>query len=481
MLREEFRTHATYSGKGRFLSFPLFVFFLSFFTGLTLDRMLETVTLEEMAVFSHLSAFLYGLSVGAFGVMGKQYLERRYGSSNYMLAMPFILPLSFRTTFLGIYLRDSVFYMVLLLVPATLGLVAAAPIMGFSFVSIGLFFVGILLAFMLGLSLSFLASVVYVRSIKAFGAFTACIAVLFALQSLTEIPGLEVLIPSLGFQSRVQPFVPATDEAVLYLLVSSGLVALMAVLAYALVDVRITTNSRAWGSLLPSYYGKTRLVSGASKALIAKEFVDLRRSGTVAKMAFSFVLPLLFLSFTAWFVNHGLSIPVGFNTVFYAAMVGFIGILMYSWLNNVDLAEYYSLLPVTVPQLVKVRILVFLLLTLGISAAFVAAISLVNGELGLLWLALLVMVVTSLYMVVMTAYLTGLRTNTFLFDTGVLIKFSVMSFLPDVCLVILSFSLVSNWSMALAGLALVLGSMLLATRILYRGIESKWRGAEFAS
>jgi len=88
--------------------------------------------------------------------------------------------------------------------------------------------------------------------------------------------------------------------------------------------------------------------------------------------------------------------------------------------------------------------------------------------------------VTSLYMVVMTAYLTGLKTNTFLFDTSVLTKFSVLSFLPDLCLTILSFSLQSNWSVALVGIALVLGSLAVATFILFRGIDGKWAGTSFA-
>ena len=104
MLKEEFRSHATYSGKERFLTFPVFVFFLSTVVGLTLDRITETVTLEELATFSHLSSFIYGLSVGAFGLMGRQYLERRYGRSNYLVTMPYLLPLSFRSAFLGIFL-----------------------------------------------------------------------------------------------------------------------------------------------------------------------------------------------------------------------------------------------------------------------------------------------------------------------------------------------------------------------------------------
>jgi hypothetical protein len=481
MLREEFRSHATYSGTERFLSFPFFVFFISAAIGLTLDRISETVTLGELATFAHLSAFIYGLSVGAFGLMGRQYLERRYGRSNYLVAMPFLLPLTFRRTFLGIYLRDAVFYMVLLLVPATLGLAAVAPVMDFSLVSIGLFFVAVLATFMVGLSLSFLASVLFIRNVAVFLALTAFIASIFLLHLATGTPALSEILFPLGFQMNVQPMGTDASAALTSLAIASVFVLLMTAGAYALVSVRMESSSQMYQSVLPSYHERLPVAKGLNRTLISKELVDLRRSGTVAKMFFSLVLPLLFLAFAAWFVNHGLAIPVGFNTVFYAAMVGFIGILMYNWLNNIDLSEYYSLIPVTVPQLIKVRVVVFLLLTLGISAFFVVGISIINGDTELLWLAMIVMFVTSLYMASLTAYLTGLRTNTFLFDTGILAKFSVMSFLPDVCLTILSFSLLSDWIAAVSGITLVLFSMLFTTWILYRGIETKWAKTSFTT
>jgi len=479
MLKEEFRTHASYSGRRRFLSFPAFVFVLAFGTGLTLDKMLETVSLEQLAIFSHISVFVYGLSVGAFGLMGREYLERRYGRNNYLVAMPYLLPISFKTTFLGIYLRDAIFYVLLMLAPASLGLAVAAPVAGFSVLSVGLFFVAVLVTFMLGMSLSFLASVVYIRSMPWFVVLTSLIAALFAAYGVLGLVGPEVVMPSLAFQMAVRPFPVEPFEALVGLGAGILLTVIMTALAYALVEVRINIVSQAYRNLLPSYHRRIGFFREPDRALISKELVDLRRSGIVAKMFFSFVLPLLFLSFTVWFVNYGLAIPVGFNSVFYAAMVGFIGVLMYSWLNNIDLAEYYSLLPVTVPRMIRIRIIVFMFLTLGVSAFFVVAISVLNGETELLWLALIVMVVTSLYMVVMTAYLTGLKTNTFLFDTTVLGKFTVMSFLPDLCLTILSFSLLSNWLLALLGICLVLGSLGISTLILYRGIDRKWARAQF--
>jgi hypothetical protein len=196
-------------------------------------------------------------------------------------------------------------------------------------------------------------------------------------------------------------------------------------------------------------------------------------------MFFSFVTPLIFLSFTVWFVRNGLNLPIGFNTVFYAAMVGFFGISLYNWLNNVDNMDYMSTLPLSVPQVIRVKLLAYLFLTLGISAAFVIAISWMNGDTRLLWLALPVMVVTSLYSVVMTAYLTGLRTNSFLFDPGVLLAFSAMSMLPDVGLAVLSFTIDASPAFAIGGIALALGALALGTLILYQGIDRKWSRAAF--
>src|SRR3989449_2608923 len=52
----------------------------------------------------------------------------------------------------------------------------------------------------------------------------------------------------------------------------------------------------------------------------------------------------------------------------------------------------------------------------------------------------------------MTAYLTGLRTNSVLFDPGVLARCSVMSMLPDFGLTILSFTIYRDLRLAAIGI-----------------------------
>jgi hypothetical protein len=425
----------------------------------------------------HVGVFIYGISVGAFGFMGRMYVERQWGERGFLVAVPQLHPISFKKTFFGLYARDVIFYVFLLLLPATLGLAASVPITGFSLISISFLFASTFLSFLLGISLSFLMSVLYIRSTFVFMIAVGSIFALFLGQSLLGLYPLEYLVPGLGLQYSLPPYILNIENAVGFTVMALVLVALFDLLSVILVQERF--ESRKMGKVDYILPGVEKRVSFAKKykTLLGKELVDLARSGTVSKMFFSFVTPLLFLSLTVWFVRTGLALPVGFNTVFYGAMVGFFGVLLYSWLNNVDVTDYYATLPVTVPQVIKSKLLAFLIMTMWISTVFVLAISWLNNDTSLLWLALPVMFIVSIYMVVMVAYLTGLRTNSFLFDPGVLIKFSIMSILPDLCLTILSFTLRAPGQVIFSIMGIVLVCAI--PWILYKGIDKKWSRTEF--
>ncbi|MDH4123382.1 MAG: hypothetical protein OEV21_04815 [Thermoplasmata archaeon] len=477
MLKEELRTHTTYSGQ-RFFTFPIVVFIFALILALFMERLLVEASLSQLMLLALASAFIYGIGVGSFGFMGRQYIEKRYGTQNYIVAMPSLLPITYRKTFLGLYIRDSIFYILLVLVPAVAGLLVASPFTGFKITSILFFFVAAVLSFQIGTSISFFGSILYNRSSLAFITFTSVLIALVILGGALKVFDIQLIVPALGFEFSLPPFAADYQSALLFLTVSLAMIFALIGLSIALMKFNFIVRDSRHESILPKYIEMFSL-SKSYKNLVGKEFVDLRRSGTIGKMSFSFILPLVFLSFTSWFVNTGLGIEVGFNTVFYGAMVGFLGVLLYSWLNNVDSADYYSLIPVTVPQVIRARLIVFLFLTLGISTAFVVIISIMNNEVDILWLALLVMFITSIYMVVMTAYLTGLRTNTFLFDMGIMGRFAIMSFLPDVCLTILSFSLRTDPLFSASSIILVLAILIGTTIILLKGIETKWRRTGF--
>ena len=478
MMKEEFRVHASYSGRAMFLSFPVIIGLFSLAIAASSPRLLATTPLGDAILLLHLSVFLYGLSVGAFGFLGRQYLERKSGTRNYIVTMPALLPMRLRRTFLGMYLRDALFYVALLLGPATIGLAFSVPFTGFHLSSIGILFGACLLDFLVGMSLSFFVSTLYMRSRIGFGASVAGVSAVFAAAGAFRwipvswvLPGLAAhdLLPPLGFDP-VGAAAFVGEGLLLVGLLVAGAVALVPD-RYEPLAVHAREELTRYAAVFARFprYG----------TLLAKEFVDLKRSGTFAKMFFSFVAPLLFLSFTAWFVRYGLQVPVGFNTVFYAGMVGFFGVMLYNWLNNVDEMDYLATVPVSVPQVIRAKLLAFLLMTTWITVGFVVAIGWLNRDTRLLWLAIPVALITSAYMVTMTAYLTGLRTNSFLFDPGVLARFTVLSMVPDLGLTILSFTIDRDTPFAVAGIALMLAVLGGATYFLLQGIEAKWRGHEF--
>ena len=478
MLKEEFRVHASYSSRTMFLSFPFIITMFALSIAVTSGRLLAYTPLTDAILLLHVSVFLYGLSVGAFGFLGRQYLERTNGTRNYIVAMPAILPMHLRRTFFGMFVRDSIFYVALLLAPATIGLMISIPVTHFRLTSIGILFGTALLSFLLGMSLSFLVSTVYMRSRTGFAAAVIGVSGIFGAAGTTRAIPLSWILPGLAAHQNLPPLGTNAGAAAALILLALGTVAGLVVGAVLLVPDRFEPPAVEVRDELPRILSRLRGFDRIG-TLLGKEFLDLQRSGTFAKMFFSFVTPLLFLSFTAWFVRYGLQVPVGFNTVFYAGMVGFFGVILYNWLNNVDATDYLATVPVSVPEVIRAKLLAFLLLTTWISVGFVVTIAWLNADTRLLWLAIPIVVVTSTYIVVLTAYLTGLRTNSFLFDPGVLARFSVMSMLPDFGLTILSFTIDRDLRFAATGIGIVLTVLAATTYILLKGIDAKWRGTEF--
>src|SRR5256886_2058816 len=206
MLREEFRVHTSYSGRLAFLAFPIIITVFSLAIAVTSERLFTYTPFSDAILLLHASVFLYGLSVGAFGFLGRQYLERTNGTRNYLVAMPGILPMRLRKTFLGMYVRDAIFYVALLLAPATIGLILSIPLTHFRITSIGVLFGAALLSFLLGMSLSFFVSTVYMRNQTAFVICVGGITALFAAAGTTRTIPLSWILPGLAAHEHLSPF-----------------------------------------------------------------------------------------------------------------------------------------------------------------------------------------------------------------------------------------------------------------------------------
>jgi hypothetical protein len=220
--------------------------------------------------------------------------------------------------------------------------------------------------------------------------------------------------------------------------------------------------------------------TGRLSALVAKEWVELSRSGVMKQVVLGLAGTLLGVYFIIWLIETGLGFSFPFNVVSYSGFVGLMGVLTYSWITAMEHNESLNALPVKVDEVVEAKLVLYLILTAGISAGCVMLISLARKELSLLAMGLLVAGANAAYAGSVTARLTGLWTNTMFFDAKVISKFAAAVVPP--LLVVESASL---WIQVIGApvvyaIAAVSLFQAAASIVMLRGVREKWRGASFA-
>ncbi|MCK5561501.1 MAG: hypothetical protein KAJ51_12940 [Thermoplasmata archaeon] len=469
MLKEEYRFHTSFLAKYNFLGFPIMIMVFTFILAIFTPQLLKELSLNEIYFSLHSSLFLYGLSMGAFAFLGREYLERRFGQVNFMVSAPILLPIKFKTAFFAFFFHDVIFYILVTIIPLTCGLLLSIPFSGILVTSVLFLSILLILSFLLGISFSFFMSAVYMKNQKIFIGIVIVIIILLLGGFQFRWLDYGIIFPTLKFQlTRYWQYL------------AHGVVLIISFMVFAsyLIDERFETPSKHYKTELIKRRQQFQ-VMGSYSILTAKELIDLVRSRTLTKIMFSFAVPLVFITFISWFFRVGLEIPIEFNIIFYGGMVGFFGLLIYSWQNNTDVIEFYQVLPITVPKVIKSKIIVFALITTGMSTSFVVVMAFIHNELTLLGWALLVMFITSFYIVTVVAYLTGLRTNTYLFNVTVLVKFVILVSLPLFCITILSFTLYSNYLISIFSILFICLILCAGTYVLFRGIEKKWAHEEF--
>ncbi|HUS79291.1 MAG TPA: hypothetical protein VM050_11610 [Patescibacteria group bacterium] len=469
MLREEWRLHRSLIGWAGSGLFPLFILVLSAGLALAARLFLTNLSTSTILLMLHVASVMYGLFVGALGHVGERVMTRRLGQINMLLQIPQIQPISFKRTLTLFFLKDAVFYVVYSFIPITLGVALVSSVIGVSLRGVGLLGVTMLLTFFMGMGLSFLVSASAARSRRLAGALTLTVlAMVSAVWPLGMLKLGHLLFP-LGYWSSGNPL----------LLVASLLVASAFSVAGTLaVKERFDSVQHSQRSILLPTEGRFAFTKDMS-TLMAKEWLELRRSGTMAQVTMGYVGVLLGVYFIIWLFEEGVGIPLPFNVVSYAGFVGFMGVITYSWLTVVEPNECLNAMPMTVDRVVWAKILIYLLITAGISAGYVTLIAALRGELGLLIPAIVVSEVTSIYTVAVTAYLTALWTNTMFFDVRVLIKFSA-AVVPLLTMIeVASLWILGASPQATAAIGAAIALELALSVQFIRGINGRWGKASF--
>lgn len=472
MMKEEYRLHAAFIGKSQFFLFPLMIMIFSLIISISSRVLLQNISQTQIYVYIHSIIFAYGFGVGLFAIFAESVSERRFKNVSLLLTFSINMPVKFKTIFSAFYIKDILYYIAFTILPLILGIILSIPFTSFSIISILLLFLGLVLSFLLGISIMFFLSLSYLKKPSLVAAGLLIFFTLIITGYELKLLRLSSLFVSLKFQLENSP---------LYLFLSLFISLVLSVAASFLVNERIEIKRHL--KILGSFDSAVKKFkfAGAYNILLAKEWIDIRRSRTLYPIIGAYMGPLAFLGVLAWALKNAFAFPIPFNSVFYAGMIGFFGMTIYSWLNNIDSSDFYQTLPTNVPKVVRTRFLMCMMFASWISAIFVVAITLVNSDVQFLLISLLVAFTITFYTAGVVAHLTGLRTNTYLFDTRILGKFSLMTMPPLIALIILSIHLNigADFLLSTAIIAAICCMLLVLALFLYKRIDKKWESEGF--
>ena len=106
MLKEEWRIHTTILNNKMFAFFPLIIFILSFIGSLFITILKNVITIDQLFKYAHYLFFFFGLSVGAFGLFGKEIMNRRFGQASLVAYSSRTLPVSERIIFFAFFAEN---------------------------------------------------------------------------------------------------------------------------------------------------------------------------------------------------------------------------------------------------------------------------------------------------------------------------------------------------------------------------------------
>ncbi|MDD3247124.1 MAG: hypothetical protein PHF18_09800 [Methanosarcina sp.] len=419
MIKEEWRMHSSLFGHSGFALFPVFIFLFTFFVSLVLPVFREIVTDAQIALGMHYIFLLVGGMVGAFGLLGREFMNRRFGQASLIAYSSRVLPVSERFIFANFLGKDVVYYFILYILPFVAGFALAAK-----FVPAGNFgasatlltlLLTLSISFMIGISAIFFLSTVYAHSGKILLLCLLAASLLLLHISGNFNQGTLYSLPSLSFF-----LVPSENQ----LLLSGVLILVPSALSLIFLKIDFPQAQKSFSnsfSKLCRYLGSYRYA-----AFVAKDSLDLKRSeGGLGKLIFSFVLPLLLV----WTLLSALGkvIPALSTLTLFALVLGVLSSSMYNWLTEYDIFSSYAFLPLKASDMIKSKLNSYLILNL-VPLVILTLLALKKDPMFLIP-SLTLFLTISLYMVSVLVYLTGLSPSINLYN-GKIFALYMLSVMP---------------------------------------------------
>ena len=516
MFVEEARKSVEFAKKRQMVLFPLLLtlvtaistiglqFLVGDSTAQTSDIDSKTFTWQELRFALHLPLFMFSLGMGTFAFMGRDAIVRRTATKNYLLAAPALQPLPNSMAHFVYFVKDMLFYVLLILTPIISGMALGILLDGVSGIRTPLLWSSLPWTWLAmattlgqGLALSFLASSLWLRG-RPFTLGGPVVIVAVGIAVGVGVLPADLLLWGLAAQAS-----QSGVAILLGLALSVGIGFLAAQLILDDFDVSVVEQ----GDLLEPMYNRLGFLGrGEIRLIVAKEFVDLFRSGAIKKMTVSYAIPLLVLLGMAWLVDFA-EAPIPINLLSYAPFLGFFGFNFYSWLTILDSPDFMNGLPLKVPDLIRAKVVVYFLATSWISLIFIVLMAWRLDEWASLPTSIIVMFANSVYIVALTAFLMGLRPNKAIFDASIMVWFWIGTVLPLLGLFLLSFtqgdvSLYGNWwerasqdglaataqmydetmvQQGYIGMIAISVGLMFASGVLWKLMDRRWGRAEFSN
>ncbi|PXY77438.1 MAG: hypothetical protein CXX81_12210 [Methanobacteriota archaeon] len=133
MFKEEWRQNIDFAKKRHIALFPVMLALLSliltvglrYLTGevlITAEAEKQAFSWDQLKLYMHGGIFAFSLSMGSFAFIGRVMVSQRAGGKNYLLAIPAVQPLDLVTNYFAYYAKEVSYYVLMLLVPAVIGM-----------------------------------------------------------------------------------------------------------------------------------------------------------------------------------------------------------------------------------------------------------------------------------------------------------------------------------------------------------------------
>lgn len=412
MFIEEWRIHTSTFDNKLFAFFPIMIGIGAFILSMLLPFLTRIMTLRQLFLSVHFIFIFFGVSIGAFGLFGKEIMNRRFGQASLVAYSSRSLPVSERRIFFYFFLKDVVYYIILWILPIILGFLIATFFIEISVFSAIIASVSLIISFLIGLSLVFFLSTIYAHSsrILIILLIAAGVILLFFNQTY-EITFTKIIIPYCLY------YEPTLNKTLFIL----GAILIPTALSLVFLKVEYPIKKKQHKNKLTNLTKK--LSFSKYSFYVAKDFIDLNRSeGGIGKIIFSFLLPI---AFTWMFLGIFLEIIPTIKTVMiFSIFLGIVSSSLYNMVTAFDTFNPYMFLPVKVSTIIKSKIISYLLINI-VPLIILIFVSISMSQILYFIPALFTFIVISFVSLVATIYFTGLSPTILMYNSKIFFEYSL--------------------------------------------------------